>query len=137
MITPRNAAPARLRRARRAAVSNRALSSTRSTMNRMNSGSIICSPVVSKASEERAGGVPVRPEPAQIVAQIRPPLPAIEGLRCPRRLIVESPLGVVLNKRAIALTRRARRLGHFRLEGVPDRARRLGPSCAPAPAGGI
>src|SRR5207247_3850461 len=86
--------------------------------------------------EERAGGVPVRPEPAQIVAQIRPPLPAIEGLRCPRRLIVESPLGVVLNKRAIALTRRARRLGHFRLEGVPDRARRLGPSCAPAPAGG-
>ena len=46
----RNVMPARLRRVRRAAVSSVVLSRTRSMMNRMNSGSIICRPVPISAS---------------------------------------------------------------------------------------
>src|SRR2546425_456421 len=54
MTTPRNAAPARWSRVRRDVVSSPAFRSTRSMMNRMNSGSIICSPATTRAMRKRA-----------------------------------------------------------------------------------
>ena len=53
-ITPRNTTPARWRRVRRDAVSSSVFSSTRSMMNRMNSGSIICRPAATSASTKTA-----------------------------------------------------------------------------------
>jgi len=53
-ISVRNAVPVRFRRAKRSAVSSALLRRTLSTMNRMNSGSIISSPARITASEMNA-----------------------------------------------------------------------------------
>ena len=69
--------PARLRRVRRAAVSSAVFSRTRSMMYRMNSGSIIWRPVpISASPKSVADAVAMRPEPAQVLAEILAPLAA-------------------------------------------------------------
>ncbi len=71
MITPRNTAPAMCKSGRREAASSSVFKSTRSMMNRMKSGSIICSPAaIEREHEDGADGVTMRPEPAEVFAEI-------------------------------------------------------------------
>jgi hypothetical protein len=126
-ITARNVMPAKLSRVRRAAVSSVVLSRTRSMMNRMNSGSIICRPGADqREAEERADAVAMRPEPSQVLAQILATFAAEERRlflgplsslltstptdvlpACLVRTVVEPLVAVVADEMPVALAGRA------------------------------
>ena len=130
MMTARNIAPARLRRRQPGRVSSAVFSSTRSMMNRMNSGSTICSPGRSArgrtARQRRIGAATAS---AGTRGDTRAACRRRSRLRCcgfrvclrrPRRAslslfgvcpVVESLLVIIADEVSVSLARRSRACG--------------------------